>query len=149
MVTNCWTSRTVKVIIRQEILRRKKFMKIKNTHGDFTSTPRFNLNFVVIYFFFFGYLRRSSTVANSVFLILVINQALGATNCLLNKNSLTTIDLEKCLSIYFLMLDKFWLPVFKWQIEYLVNECISSLPGNCVKCAVSTYCFLWSVFQSI
>ena len=82
-------------------------MKIKNTQGDFTSTPRFNLNFVVIYFFFFGYLRRSSTVANSVFLILVINQALGATNCLLNKNSLTTIDPEKCLSIYFLMLDKF------------------------------------------
>ena len=51
-------------------------MKIKNTHGDFTSTSRFNLNVVVILlFFFFGYLRRSSTVANSVFLILVINLA--------------------------------------------------------------------------
>ena len=35
--------------------------------------------------------------------------------------------------LFILLLDKFWLPVSKWQIEYLVNECISSLPGNCVK----------------
>ena len=115
MVTNCWTRRTAKVIIRREVLRRKKFMEIKNTHGDFTSTPRFNLNVVVIFlFFFFGHLRRSSTLANSVFLILVINLArCYFYNCFLNKNSLTTIAPKKCLSIYFLMLDKFWLPVFK------------------------------------
>ena len=32
-----------------------------------------------------------------------------------------------------------YLSVFKWQIN-----CISSLPGTCVKCALSTY-FFWNV----